>query len=207
MACQTMRHVELLLEVALEREEQERAPRGDELHRGRQNPAWTTPMSQASSQRCRPSDVPVHLDAVDGDRRGIDARAAHDHHAQAGHEAARGGLRCQHRAQEMRADARAAHGDQADLLVLAPLELAPQRSALFGHERIEAGDVPAELEVLLDPRPDLGQSRPERRRRDVSPQSHPLILKKPGHRFPFRFFPVQRLSFLFFGAPNGQTSR
>ena len=76
-------------------------------------------------------DVAVQLDIAGGERRGIDARAADGDHAQPRHEPARRRLAppatC---SQQMRADARAAHRDEADLLVLAPAELAPQRRAL-----------------------------------------------------------------------------
>ena len=50
-----------------------------------------------------------------------------------GHEPARGRLGGEHALEQVRADARAAHRDEADLLVLTPSELAPQRRALVGR--------------------------------------------------------------------------
>ena len=67
----------------------------------------------------------------------------------------------------MRAHARTTDRDQADPLIVAPPELRAQRRSLGQRRRVEPRDVPAEVEALLDPRPDLRQPRPEAPGHDV----------------------------------------
>ena len=62
-----------------------------------------------------------------------------------------------HPPQEVAADAGAADGDDADLLVLAVAELGSERGAVGELLGVEAGDVAGEGEVLLGPVADPGQ--------------------------------------------------
>ena len=69
-----------------------------------------------------------------------------------GHEAARCRLGGEHALEQMRADARAADCDQADLLILTPSELAAQRGALGGRWAASKPVMcPHEVIALLDP--------------------------------------------------------
>jgi hypothetical protein len=61
----------------------------------------------------------------------------------------------------MPADAGAAHGDDADLLVVSVAELLPQRLAVGDLGGFEAGHVPGEAVMLARPVTDQRELRPE----------------------------------------------
>ena len=84
-------------------------------------------------------------------RRRVDARPGDDDHAQAGTRCLGLGVGGDHPPQQVGADAGAADGDDADLLVGAVAELGAQRVAVGELCRVEAGDVAGEVEVLLGP--------------------------------------------------------
>ena len=154
VAREPVRDVQLLLEVALEREVEERPPRRDELHRRRQ-PALHDGDVAGVEPAVEVVDVAVQLGrrprrSPAGSMRGPQTPTMR----RPGHEPLRRRLRGEHRLQQVRADARAADRDEADLLVVAPAELAAQGRALGRRERIEARDVPAERRSA--PRPTAG---------------------------------------------------
>ena len=141
--------------------------RRDELHRRRQPTLHDTDVAGVEPAM-EAVDVAVQLGAAAGVRVAGSMRGPQTATMRRpGTSARAAGSAARTASQQMRADARAAHGDEADLFVLTPAELAPQRRALGGGRRLEAGDVAAELEVRLDPRPYLAAvpARSGRRRR------------------------------------------
>ena len=75
--------------------------------------------------------------------------------------------RCDDPAQQVTADTRAAHGHQADLLVVAIAELTPQPHPVRKIGGVEAGHIAREGVVLTRPVSDEWKVRPERVRDDV----------------------------------------
>ena len=149
--------MEVLLEVVAEREVEERASVRRQLHRRGQ--------AALDDGEVAGGQVPVelvyvgaHLEpVVCGQRLRVDPRAGDDDHPQRRHALLRLGEGGDHAPQEVAADARAADGDDADLLVLAVAELGPERGPVGELGGIEARDVAGEREVLLGPLADPGQ--------------------------------------------------
>ena len=109
--------VEVLLEVVAQREVEERPPVGGQLHR-RGQPALDDREVAGGQVPVEVVDVGADLEAVAArQRRGVDPRSGDDDHPQARHALAGRGERVDHRAQQRAADAGAADGDDADLLV------------------------------------------------------------------------------------------
>ena len=159
--------VEALLEVVPQREAEERPPARGQLHRGGQ-PALHDREVARREVPVEPVDVGADLQPIGGGQRGrVDAGAGDDDHAQVGHQLARGREGGDHAAQERRADARAAHRDDADLLVGSVAELGPQPLAVAQLGAVEAAHVAGEVVVALGPVADPGQPGPEAVRHHV----------------------------------------
>ena len=104
----------------------------------------------------------MHLHARGrAERARVDARAGDDHHPEAGDAAPRLVVRRDHAPQQVVADARTAHADHADDLVVGVPEPVPQRLAV-GRVGPLPHHVAGEVEVLLGPRPGRRQVRPQR---------------------------------------------
>ena len=95
MAVEAVRDVAALLEMPLEREVEEWPPRRDELHR-RREPALHDADIAGGEPAVQAVDIAVQLDAVRGEARRIDARAADRDHAQIGQQPPRGRLGVEH---------------------------------------------------------------------------------------------------------------
>ena len=150
-----MADVEVLLEVVAQREDQERALVGGQLHRGGQA---ALDDGEVAGGEVLVEVVHVGADlepGMRGQRRGVDARAGDDDHAQVRDLRAGGGEGVDHAAQQRGADAGAADGDDADPLAGPVAERRAQPFAVA--DRGEAGDVAGEVEVLLGPVADRGQ--------------------------------------------------
>ena len=149
--------MEVLLEVVTQREVEERSPVRRQLHRRRQ-PSLHDREVARGEVAVQLVDVRADLEAVGlGERRRVDARPGDDDHAEARHALLGLGERRDHTAEQVDADARAAHRDDAHLLVGPVAELARRRCAVRELLRIEAGDVAGEVVVRLGPVADQRQ--------------------------------------------------
>ena len=154
--------MEVLLEVVLEREVDERPAVGGQLHR-RGQPALDDRQVAGRQVAIEVVDVADDLEAlVARQRLGIDARAGDDDRPQPRNP--RGGerMRVDHPAQQMPADAGPADADDAH--PLGRRGSRARRAAPRGRanaRRIETGDVAGEVEVLLGPLADRGQLGPK----------------------------------------------
>ncbi len=167
VALEPVADVDGLLEVVLEREVEERPAVGGELHRGRQAALHDGEVA-GREVLVEVVDERAHLQAVrGGEGRRIDARPGHDDHAQSGDERLRLGEARHHPAQQRPAHARAADGDQADLLAGAVAELVPELLAVGEGAGVEAGDVARVVEVRAGPVADRGQAGAEVLAHDV----------------------------------------
>ena len=157
VAGQPVRNMDALLEVALERERDERPAGRHELH-ARGEPA----LDERDVAR-RQHAVEVGHVAADFDPGGrgqplaVDARAGDREHPQAGHALGGGLVAGDEPSQQPRADRGAADRDHAQRPVAVAL----------GRRRGVAGHLAAELEMRLDPLADRRQPRAERARDDV----------------------------------------
>ena len=161
--------VEVLLEVVAQRDVDERAAVGGQLHAGGQ-PALDQRDVAGGQVLVQVRQVAADGQAAPaGQRRRVDARAGDHDEAQV-----RGQPPGQRHgvgdpAQQRQPDPGAADADQADPLVRPVAEPAPQRRPVGQLGRVEAGHVPGEVEVLLGPRRGStaarARSRPGRRRR------------------------------------------
>ena len=159
--------VEVLLEVVAKREVEERAPVRRQLHRSGQT-ALDDGEVAGGKVPVQLVHVGAHLEPlVRRERRRVDARTCDDDHPQRGDELLRLREGSDHAPQEVGADARAADGDDADLLVLAIAELVPERGPVGELGGIETRDVAREAVVLLGPLADLRQVRSEPLGHDV----------------------------------------
>jgi len=139
----------------------ERPPASGELHRGGQ-PALHHSQVAGGQVPMQVVHVAAHLEAVGRRQRGkqvrVDPRPGHHDHPQAGDQRPGRRVRRGRTAEQARADAGAAHGDQADLLAGPVAEFGAQRVAVGEGVRFEAGHVAGEPVVPLHPVADDGQA-------------------------------------------------
>ena len=164
---QAVSHVEVLLEVVSQRDVEEGATGGRQLHRRGQ--------ASLDDGQVRDREVPVEVrhELMDletvacPDHGRVDARAGDHDHAQAGDPVASRFVRVGDPAQQVTTHPGAADGDHAHPLVRPPAELGAQPGRVGHRARIDAGDVATEVVVLLRPVPDQGEAVAEGQRHDV----------------------------------------
>ena len=109
--------MEVLLEMVAQREIQERTPVRRQLHAGAQ-PALNNRQIAGGEVTIQLMHIRPNLQPIGAGKRGwLDARAGHDNHPQVRHAALRLRERADDTAEQMLADAGAANGDDADVLV------------------------------------------------------------------------------------------
>jgi len=150
-----------------ERERDERASVGGQLHRGGEAALDDREVADGEVA-IQVVEVAVDLDAVAvRQRRRVDAGAGDDDHPQRRNEPPSRRDALQHPAQQRAADTRASHGDDAHPLVGTVAELRPHRGPGRRRDRVDAVHISGEREVRLGPRADRRQPRTERPRHDV----------------------------------------
>src|SRR5262249_38721147 len=159
--------VEVLLEVVPEREVEERALGGGQLHGGGQ-PALDDGEVADAQMLVEPVDVAAQLKAGSlGEGRRVDAGAGHHDHPQLRHALVGQRVGGDDLVDEGLADAAAADGDHADQFVVAVPQLGAEQRQLVGPRWGEASDVARVGEMLRGPVPDGRQVAAEGVRHDV----------------------------------------
>jgi hypothetical protein len=151
VSLQAVMHVESLLEVLPERQVDEGPAGGGEFHAGRQA-ALDHGQVAGRQVPVEMGHVSAYLDAL-GSRQGsgVDARASDDEHPKGGNLGRRLRVGVDQPAEQVAADAGAAHGHDTDLLVRRIAELPAQLVAVGNVPGVEPGDIAGEPVVVLHP--------------------------------------------------------
>src|SRR6185312_10466396 len=167
IAGQPVPDVEVLLEVVPEREVQERALGGGQLHGGGQA-ALDYGEVAGAQMLVEPVDVAAQFEAgPPGEGGRVNAGAGHHDHPQLGHGLLGQRVGRHNLVEERPADSAAADGDDADQFVIAVPQLGTERRHLVRLGWGEASDIPGVGEMPRGPVPDGWQVPAEGARHDV----------------------------------------